>query len=248
MKVAALLTTAIAAALLAAAIVQAASLNKRLHSLPAPAAGAASENAGGEPPPSPYEVAEMAKRIEACAVLVDAKIERETKALREAKERFGGIKGRTDESLEAISKQSLALKEELGKKAADKDKVAELTKRIRTEQQKAMFKKFMGDRMKGEMEKVKVELELTPDQAAQFDKVSGEMFDKFSEMGSSMMDGEANPAKFQELVTESNTKMQGFMSEDQFKKYQDIQKRQWGGGRQGGGNGDGQSGQQGGGQ
>jgi hypothetical protein len=246
MKVAALLATAIAAALLAAAVVQAASLNKRLHNVPAPAASAAPETAAAEPPPSPYEVAEMAKRVEACAVKIDAKIERETKALRDAKERFGGIKQRTDESLEAIARESLALKEELGKKSADKEKVAELTKKIRTEQQKAMFKKFMGERMKGEMEKVKAELELTPDQAAQFDKVSGEMFDKFSEMGSSFMDGEGNPAKFQELVTESNTKMQGFMSEDQYKKYQDIQKRQWGGGgRQ---NGDNKGGQEGGGQ
>lgn len=189
----------------------------------------------------------MAKRIEACSVKVDLKIERETKALRDAKERFAGIKQRTDESLQEIAKESLALKEELAKKSADKEKVAELTKKIRTEQQKAMFKKFMGERMKGEMEKVKTELGLTPDQCAQFDQVSGEMFDKFSEMGSSFMDGEGNPAKFQELVTESNTKMQGFMSEDQFKKYQDIQKKQWGGGggRQ---SGDGQGGQQGGGQ
>lgn len=245
MKVAALLTTAVAAALLVAAVAQAASLNRRLREIPAPPAAAV--QAGQELPPSPYEVAEMAKRIEACAAKVDAKVERETKALREAKERFSGIKGRTDESLAAISKESLALKEELAKKAADKEKVAELTKRIRTEQQKAMFKKFVGERMKGEMDKVKTELELTPDQAAEFDKVSAEMFDKFAEMGSSFMDGEANPAKFQELVTESNTRMQTFMSEDQFKKYQDIQKRQWGGGgggRQGGGDGQGGGGGQ----
>ena len=76
----------------------------------------------------------------------------------------------------------------------------------------------------------------------QFDKVSEEMFDKFADMGSSFMDGEANPAKFQELVTETNTKMQSFMSEDQFKKYQDIQQRQWGGGRRQG-SGDNQGGQ-----
>ncbi|KAF0244161.1 MAG: hypothetical protein FD180_2746 [Planctomycetota bacterium] len=240
MKVAALLITAVAAALLVAAVAQAASLSKRLHSVPAPAAGAASDGAPHEMPPSPFEVAEMAKRIEACAAKIDLKIERESRALREAKERFAGIKGLTDESLEAIAKESLALKEELAKKKADKEKVAELTKRIRTEQQKAMFKRFMGDRMKGEMEKVKAELELTPDQAVQFDKVSGEMFDKFAEMGSSFMDGETNPAKFAELVTESNSRMQGFMSEDQFKKYQDIQKKQWGGGgggRQGSGDG-----------
>ena len=248
MKVAALLTTAIAAALLVAAVAQAASLNKRLHSVPAPAAGAASDVAGSEPPPSPYEVAEMAKRIEVCGSKIDLKIERETKALRDAKERFAGIKERTDDSLEAIAKESLALKEELAKKTVDKEKVAELTKKIRTEQQKAMFKKFMGDRMKGEMDKVKGELELTPDQAAQFDQVSGDMFDKFAEMGSSFMDGDTNPAKFQELVTESNTKMQGFMSEDQFKKYQDIQKKQWGGGGRGGGSGDGSNGEGGGGQ
>ncbi len=247
MKVVALFVTAVAAALLVASVVQAAALKKRLDAVPAPAAGASAAPVSAELPPSPYELAELARRVEACAVRLDGKVDRETKALREAKERFTGIKGRSEESLTAIQKESLALKEELAKKAADKDKVAELTKRIRTEQQKMMLKRFMGDRMKGEMEKVKVELGLSPDQSAQFDKVSEEMFDKFAEMGSSFMDGDANPAKFQELVTESNGKMQTFMSEDQFKKYQAIQQRQFGGGggRQGG---DGQGGQEGGGQ
>lgn len=243
MKVVALFVTAIAAALVVASVVQAAALKKRLDAVPAPAAGASAAPVSAELPPSPYELAELARRVEACAVRLDGKVDRETRALREARERFTGIKGRSEESLAAIQRESLALKEELAKKAADKDKVAELTKRIRTEQQKLMLKRFVGDRMKGEMEKVKVELGLTPDQAAQFDKVSEEMFDKFAEMGSSFMDGDANPAKFQELVTESNTKMQTFMSEDQFKKYQAIQQRQFGGGGGGRQGGDGQGGQ-----
>ncbi len=248
MKVVALFITAVAAALLVASVVQAAALKKRLDAIPAPAAGAPATAAPAELPPSPYELAELARRVEACAVRLDGKIDRETRALKEAKERFTGIKGRSEESLTAIQKESLALKEELAKKAADKEKVAEMTKRIRTEQQKMMLKRFVGDRMKGEMEKVKVELGLTPEQAAQFDKVSDEMFDKFTEMGSSFMDGEANPAKFQELVTETNTKMQTFMSEEQFKKYQDIQQRQFGGGRRQNGDGQGGQGQEGGGQ
>ncbi|MCC6740928.1 MAG: hypothetical protein IT452_17950 [Planctomycetia bacterium] len=245
MKFAALFSVVIAASLLVAALVQAATLKRRLDAVPAPAAGAAAA-APAELPPSPYEMAELARRLEACSARLDAKIKDETTSLRESRERLAGLKGRSEESLAGVQRESLALKEELARNAADKEKVAELTKKIRTEQQKTMFKRFVGERMKGEMEKVKAELGLSPEQSAQFDKVGEEMFDKFAEVGSSFMDGEANPAKFQELVTETNTKMQTFMTEDQFKKYQDIQQRQFGGGRRQ--NGDGQGGQEGGGQ
>lgn len=243
MKAAAFLLAAVAAALLVAAGAQAASLKGRLDHLPAPVAGTASLPEGTEPPASPYEMAELAKRVEACAAKLDAKIERERLALTGARERFGGIKSRTAESLEAMEKESAAIKEALGAKAADKQKVADLTKRIRTEQQKAMFKRFVGEQMKKENEKLKVDLGLTPEQVVQFDKVSEEMFDKFAEVGSSFMDGEANPAKFTELVSESNGKMKAILSEEQFTRFTDYQQKRFGGGRQG--NGDGQKGTEG---
>lgn len=228
MKVASLMAAAIAAALLVAAVAQAASLKKRMDSIPAPASGAAAA-VPEEPPVSPYETAELLKRLEACASRLDGKIDKESKELKAAKERYAGLKAASDESLAKMTAESSKIKEELGQTKGDKEKVAELTKKIRTEQQKAMFKKFMGEQVKKELEKIKVELGLSPDQAAKFDAVNDEMFDKFAEMGSSFMDGEGNPQKFQELITESNTKMKGFMTDDQFTKYTDIQKKQWGG-------------------
>ena len=66
MKAVALLSTALAAALLIAAIAQAASLKKRIELVPAPVAGAVAATTA-EPPLSPYEMAELARRVEACA-------------------------------------------------------------------------------------------------------------------------------------------------------------------------------------
>jgi chromosome segregation ATPase len=238
MKAASLLTAAIATALLVAATVQAASLKKRLESLPSPAAASAT-GPSAEIPPSPYEMKELAKRVDAIAARLEGKIERERKELREAQDRYKGIGVRTAESLAAMEKEAAEIRDLLGDLEKNKDKVAEMTKRIRNEQQKAMIKRFMAGELKKENEKLKAELGLTAEQGAQFDRVFEETADQFAEMGSAFMDGDANPAKFMEVVAESNRKMATFLTEDQMKKYTEIQQSRWGGGRRGGGGGDG---------
>lgn len=242
MRVLAVLATAAAAALLAAALTQAASLKKRLEELPpAPetAPGAVAFDPS-QPPPSPYEMSELEKRVEALVGRIDGKVAREKKEFEAARERYLEMKKLSGESLALLDGESAAVKNAIGDGAYEKAKVAAMTKRIRTEQQKAMIRRFAGDMMRKENEKLKAELGLTPEQAAQFDKVAEEMMEKVADMGSSFMDGEMNMQGFQQLQKESNEKMGAILDEGQMTKYKAYQEKRWGGR----GNGDqGQEGQ-----
>jgi hypothetical protein len=235
-KPVALVGLALATALLAATLVQAASLRKRLDALPAPAAPAEGEAAApAGPVPSPFELAELARRVDGAATKLDGKVDRETKELAASKERAARIGTRTGESLAALDKEAARLRDEIGEKAHDEEKVEALTKKIRTEQQKAMIKRFAAEQMRKEQAKLKAELGLTPEQEEAFDKVGEEMMDKVAEMGSSFMDGEMNMQGWQALQKESNEKMGAILNEEQMKKYTDYQARQWGGRRNNGG-------------
>lgn len=243
MKAAALVGTAVAAALVVATLVQAGTLKTRLDTLPAPAESSADRASPAGPPPSPFELAELARRLDGASGKLDAKVERETKELASAKERAALIGTRTGESLAALDKESAKLRDELGEMAHDEEKVDALTKKIRTEQQKAMIKRFAAEQMRKEQAKLKAELGLTPEQEAAFDKVGEEMMDQVAEMGSSFMDGEMNMQGWQKLQQESNERMGAILNEDQMKKYMDYQAKQWGGrrnngGENGGGEGD----------
>ncbi|NUN49294.1 MAG: hypothetical protein HUU15_10755, partial [Candidatus Brocadiae bacterium] len=209
-----------------------------------PAAAAADGGPGSlQPvaPPSPYEMDDLARRLKAVGDKLEARIEKENRDLAEARGHVEGIRARTSESLAILEKESAAIKDELAGKAADETKVADLTKRIRTEQQKALIKRFVAAEMEKENAKLKADLGLTPEQAAAYDQVAAEMMDKFADVGSSFMDGEANPLKFAELVQENNTKMSAVLSPDQMKQYTDYQQKRWGnrGGGGGGGGGEG---------
>ena len=241
MKALAVLTAAVATALLVAALVQAADLKKRMEALPAPAADAPVAQTAAELPPSPWEMAELARRVDALSARLDAKIAREEKGMKEAGERFTSLRERTGGTLAGLDVESAAVKKEIGDKGADKEKVAALTRRIRTEQQKALIKRFMTMQFEAEYAKLKAELALTPEQQEQFDRVGDEAMEKMATLGSSFMDGEGNPAEFQKLQTETNEKMGAILNEEQMGKFKSWTDSRMGG-RRGGQNPQGQEG------
>lgn len=231
MNVVSVLVHAAAVGVLVAAIMQAAALKKRVEALPKPAESEHRERPAQGPPPSPYEMSELAARLEALGARIDAKVAREEKELAAARERFGTLRIATGDSLAVLDEESAKVKEAIGDQADDKEKVAALTKKIRDDQQKALIRKFVGNEFRKENEKLKALLELTPEQAVKFDEVSAELMDKVSEMGSNFMNGDMNPAGFIELQKTTNEKMGSFLTEDQMGKYKKYQDERWGGGR-----------------